>query len=73
MVTSTFPIWPPRNGGQLRAYHLYGALTDKFDVDLICLAPPSAPPSTRELRPGMIERVVPRTEAHDNEEPRDHP
>jgi len=68
VVTSTFPIWPPRNGGQLRAYHLYGALAERFDVDLICLAPPSSPPSTRELRPGMIERVVPRTDAHENEE-----
>ena len=68
VVTSTFPIWPPRNGGQMRAYHLYGALTDSFDIELICLAPPSAPPSTHEIRPGMVERVIPRTEAHDAEE-----
>jgi FkbM family methyltransferase len=68
VVMSTFPIWPPHGGGQLRAYHLYGALTDTFDVELISLAAPAVPPSTRELRPGMIERVVPRTEAHDTEE-----
>jgi len=68
VVTSTFPIWPPRNGGQMRAYHLYGALTDHFDVELISLARPAVPASTREIRPGMIERVVPRTEAHDAEE-----
>ena len=68
VVTSTFPIWPPRNGGQMRAYHLYGALTDSFDIELICLAPPSALPSTHEIRPGMVERVIPRTEAHDAEE-----
>jgi FkbM family methyltransferase len=52
----------------MRAYHLYGALTESFDIELISLASPAAPPSTRQLRPGMIERVVPRTEAHDTEE-----
>jgi glycosyltransferase involved in cell wall biosynthesis len=68
VVTSTFPIWPPSGGGQLRAYHLYGALTDRFDVEVIALASPSTPASVREIRPGMLERVVPRTEAHDCEE-----
>lgn len=68
VVTSTFPIWPPRNGGQMRAFHLYGALTETFDVELISLAAPTMPPSTRELKPGMIERVIPRTEAHDARE-----
>lgn len=68
VVTSTFPLWPPRNGGQLRAYHLYGALTESFDVEVICLAAPSANPSTRQLRPGMVERVIPRTASHDAEE-----
>jgi glycosyltransferase involved in cell wall biosynthesis len=68
VVTSTFPIWPPRNGGQLRAFHLYGALTGAFDVEVISLAPPTVPSSIRQLRPGMVERVIPRTEAHDAEE-----
>jgi len=52
----------------MRAYHLYGSLTGTFDVEIISLASPAVTPSTREIRPGMIERVVPRTEAHDNKE-----
>jgi glycosyltransferase involved in cell wall biosynthesis len=68
VVTSTFPIWPPRGGGQLRAYHLYGALTDTFDVEVICLGSPSTPASIREIRPGMVERVIPRTGVHEAEE-----
>ena len=64
-MTSTFPVWPPRNGGQLRAYHLYGALASRYDVDLVCLAPPSRPASTKTIRPGLVEHVVPRTPEHE--------
>ena len=63
-ITSTFPIWPPRGGGQLRAYHLYGALAEHFDVEIVCLAGPHIPPSVRRLAPGVIERVVPRSAEH---------
>lgn len=66
VVTSTFPVWPPRGGGQLRAYHLYGALTATFDVDLLCQAPATADAVTRVLRSGLVEHVVPRTEAHED-------
>lgn len=70
VVTSTFPIWPPRNGGQLRAYHLYGALASRYDVELVCLAPPARQASTRMIRPGLVEHVVPRTREHEAEEQR---
>ncbi len=67
-ITSTFPIWPPRGGGQLRAYHLYGALAEQFDVEIICLAAPHIPPSVRRLAPGLVERVVPRSAEHQQAE-----
>lgn len=65
VVTSTFPIWPPRNGGQMRIFHLYSAVARDLDVEIICQAPPSTPPSLRQIAPGVWERVVPRTPAHD--------
>ncbi|NTW38277.1 MAG: glycosyltransferase [Cellulomonadaceae bacterium] len=68
VVTSTFPIWPPRNGGQLRAYHLYGALAAWFDIDMVCLAPPDVPVSVRTLSEGVVEYVVPRSALHEARE-----
>ncbi len=68
VVTSTFPVWPPRGGGQLRMYHLYGALSRRFDIDLICLADPNTPRSVREVMPGMTEYVVARSEDHHHQE-----
>ncbi len=64
VVTSTFPIWPPRGGGQIRAYHLYGALCDKFDIEILCLGTPTVQASVRQLRPGFVERVIPRSAEH---------
>lgn len=65
VVTSTFPVSPPRGGGQLRAFHLYSALAETFDIDLLCQAPPSAEAVSTVLRPGLVEHVVPRTAAHE--------
>lgn len=68
VVTSTFPVWPPRGGGQLRAFHLYGALTDTFDIDLVCQAGSGTPATRRVIRPGVTEHVIPRTPEHDARE-----
>lgn len=68
VATSTFPVWPPRGGGQLRMFHLYGALSRRFDIDLVCLAPPHTPTSTRQLLPGMTELVIPQSADHHAEE-----
>lgn len=40
VVVSTFPIHPRRGGGQLRSFHLYGALTSSFDVEIVSLDAP---------------------------------
>lgn len=64
VVTSTFPIWPPRGGGQLRAFHLYRALSRRFDIDLVCLSYPATPATVTELAPGMTEYVIPRSSQH---------
>ncbi|MCC2320216.1 glycosyltransferase [Cellulomonas xiejunii] len=70
VVTSTFPVWPPRNGGQLRAYHLYRELADQYDVHIVCQAATGTVPSARLIAPGMTEHVVPRTREHHDAEQR---
>lgn len=68
VVVSTFPIWPPRGGGQLRCFHLYGGLTEGFDVDVLSLGAPDAAPGTKELGPGFTETVVPKSAEHQRAE-----
>lgn len=67
VVVSTFPFHPPTGGGQLRSLHLYGGLTDDFDIEVVSQAS-GRPPSTTVLRPGMVEHVVPRTPEHEKKE-----
>lgn len=38
VVATTFPIFPPRGGGQARIFHLYKSLTKKYDVHLVTLS-----------------------------------
>lgn len=64
VVVSTYPISPPRGGGQLRCFHLYGGLTDAFDVDVLCLAAQDATAETTELAPGFTQVVVPKSAEH---------
>lgn len=68
VVTSTFPVHPPLGGGQLRCHHLYGALTDAFDVEIVSLAPPDHRAERVVHGPGFVETVVPRSAAHQERE-----
>ncbi len=68
VVVSTFPLYPPTSGGQLRSFHLYGELTSDFDVVVVSQTSSRGTASTTELRPGMVEHVVPRTREHERAE-----
>lgn len=63
-VGSTFPIHPPRSGGQLRIFELYRRVAADFPVDVIALAQPHEPTREHELAPGLHEVLIPRSEAH---------
>ena len=39
---STYPIAPPQGGGQARVFYLNRALSDAFDVEVVCLADASS-------------------------------
>lgn len=63
-VATTFPVYPPQGGGQLRIFHLYRHLADTFDVDVVSLGSLSDGTSARELAPGFTEIRVRPSEAH---------
>ena len=65
VVTSTFPVYPRAGGGQLRCFHLYGALTDRFDVEVVSLTGPVEAPTRVALGEWFTETVVPKSWDHE--------
>ena len=63
-VASTFPIWPPRGGGQARVFHLYRNLARHYDIDIVSFAAPLQPAFNGEIAPGLREIRLVRSEAH---------
>jgi glycosyltransferase involved in cell wall biosynthesis len=68
VVTTTFPLYPPVGGGQLRAFHLYRALAEVYDVEVVSMAPMDHPASRVVHAPGFVSTVVPKSDAHDRRE-----
>ncbi len=58
VTPSTYGIWPPRGGGQLRYVHLYGALARSADVSVVSLVSPPRAPCTHAIGPGLTETIV---------------
>src|SRR5207245_3266984 len=65
VVTSTFPIEPRTGGGQLRCFHLYRALTARYDVEVVSLAPHGHRARSELIAPGMTETAIPKSREHD--------
>jgi glycosyltransferase involved in cell wall biosynthesis len=63
-VTTTFPVHPPRGGGQVRLFHLYRNLARAADIEVVTLGAPDSPPFEAEIAPGVVEVRVPRSAAH---------
>lgn len=64
VVLSTYPVDPARGGGQLRCRHLFEPLGRDRDVVVLCLGLPGEPASRRILAPGVLQIMVPRSDAH---------
>ena len=63
-VGSTFGIYPPRGGGQLRLLHICRHLAARCPVDVIALVAGDEPALQRELAPGLREVRVPKSAQH---------
>jgi glycosyltransferase involved in cell wall biosynthesis len=63
-VGSTFGIYPPLGGGQLRLFHICRHLAARCPVDVIALVAGGEPALQRELAPGLREVRVPKSARH---------
>ena len=60
----SFPVYPPRGGGQTRVFHLYRHLASRFDVRLVTLAEHGMAASDGDIAPGLREIRVPKSAEH---------
>jgi len=64
LVSLTFPVWPPRGGGQLRVDHLYKRIAEYTPVTLLTLCNSEQPAFDGEIAPGLRELRIPKSAAH---------
>jgi len=67
-VATTYPIYPPRGGGQNRVYYLYRELAKTFDIEIISLANENETGFSKEIAPNLIETRVPKSKKHAHKE-----
>ena len=64
-IAVTFPVWPPRGGGQSRLYHIArGLAAERFDVEIVSLTSPDDPAFDGEIAPHVREIRVPKSPSH---------
>ena len=64
VVAVTFPISPPRGGGQARVYHLYRHLAECYDIEILSLCAYGLPAFNQEIAPGLREIRTPVSQQH---------
>lgn len=64
VVAVTFPIYPPRGGGQSRIYNLYREWTRYFDIEIISLTGCGEEFFSGEISPGLTEIRIPKSIEH---------
>lgn len=67
-VALTFPVFPPRGGGQIRVFHLYRNLARWFDIELVSFTTPNEKLGSSEIAPGLWEIKIPQSHKHQAEE-----
>lgn len=65
VVAVTFPIYPPRGGGQARVYHLYREWSKQLDITIVSLIGSAEPLFHGEIAPGLFEIRVPKSIEHE--------
>jgi glycosyltransferase involved in cell wall biosynthesis len=64
VVATSYPIYPPRGGGQSRLFHLFRGIAKHCDVEIVSLDEVHHPHFIAEIAPGLIERRMPITWEH---------
>ncbi len=63
-VAVSYPIYPPRGGGQSRVYNLYREIAKQCDVDIVTLTEPSHDAFAAHIAPSLTEQRFPLTAEH---------
>lgn len=64
LVAVTFPIYPPRGGGQVRVYNLYKNLAEEYDIEIHSLCAYGQPAFDEFIAPGLREIRTPVSYEH---------
>jgi glycosyltransferase involved in cell wall biosynthesis len=56
---STYPVYPPKGGGQARVYYLCRELSKEFDVHVVCLVDGGQKPAVHHVNDHYIVEYVP--------------
>jgi glycosyltransferase involved in cell wall biosynthesis len=64
VVAVTFPIYPPRGGGQSRAFNLYREWARYFDITIVSLTEEWEPAFSGNIAPGLFEIRIPKSRRH---------
>jgi glycosyltransferase involved in cell wall biosynthesis len=67
-VAVTFPIFPPRGGGQSRVFYLYKNLANWFDIELVTFTNNDQAPFRGEIAPNLYETRIPKSTKHQQQE-----
>lgn len=68
VVAVTFPIYPPRGGGQSRIYNLYRQWANYFEIEIISLGNLDEPMLDEYIAHGLREIRIPKTSEHQLDE-----
>jgi glycosyltransferase involved in cell wall biosynthesis len=63
-VATTFPIYPPRGGGQSRIYHLYRHLAADFNIEIVSFTDHGQPELDEFIAEGVREIRIPKSLEH---------
>ena len=67
-VATTYPIYPPRGGGQNRIFYLYKELAKTMDIEIICLVNSNQKYKKTQVAKNLYEIRVPKSHTHQEKE-----
>jgi glycosyltransferase involved in cell wall biosynthesis len=67
-VASTFRIYPPQGGGQVRIYNIYKKLAQQYDVEIVAFTNSDQKPFSGEIADNLTEIRIPKSRMHTEKE-----
>ncbi len=67
-VATTYPIYPPRGGGQSRVFHLYRHLAEHWDIEVVSFTDHGEAAFAGPIAAGLREIRLPKSAVHEHRE-----